>query len=128
MNNNEIDNRLKSLAEYLPKHFEARNPKEPMGKIAVELELLNMSMVAVFSMLGEIAKRLPEVNGKKQRYEMKKDRVYMDWDGYLIYCERWSSDFYNVFCNSAIFGDTYYTISGDYIDHWQKVHGWERIE
>lgn len=58
MTNKEIDIRLKALADYLPIHYKKIKDEHP--KIECELELLNMSMMAVFAMLGEIAKRLPE--------------------------------------------------------------------
>ncbi len=58
MTNEEIDKRLKTLADYLPKH-EAILRGKGYEKVERELELLNMSMMAVFAMLGEIAKRLP---------------------------------------------------------------------
>lgn len=59
MTNKEIDIRLKALADCLPFHYE--KIKDKHSKIECELELLNMSMIAIFAMLGEIAKRLPEI-------------------------------------------------------------------
>lgn len=60
MLNEEIDIRLEKLAGYIPVHEKKIRSTTELGKIGVELELLNMSMMAVFTMLGEIAKRLPE--------------------------------------------------------------------
>lgn len=70
MTNEEIDTRLKllsltALPEQADKRYTnlRRNGLGSIGEsgIAIELELLNMSMMAVYAMLGEIAKRLPEV-------------------------------------------------------------------
>lgn len=58
MNNKEIDIRLKAMAEELHNHYERKIKYHP--KLEVELELLNMQIMVVFAMLGEIAKRLPE--------------------------------------------------------------------
>lgn len=55
MTNEEIDIRLSGVAEAMP---DLVNDLD--NGVAKELELLNMSMMAVFTMLGEIAKRLPE--------------------------------------------------------------------
>ena len=66
MTNDEIDIRLKRLSEALPNHAIKigliKKDIPSIKKIAGELELLNMSMFAVWTMLGEIAKRLPEEN------------------------------------------------------------------
>ena len=69
MNNAEIDARLRLLSQALPEHAQklselakrrAASAVDAGDAIARELEILNMSMMAVFTMLGEIAKRLPE--------------------------------------------------------------------
>lgn len=59
MTNKEIDIRLQTLAAYLPELHQLRM-SQGNDRIAVELELLNMQMMALTAMLGEIAKRLPE--------------------------------------------------------------------
>jgi hypothetical protein len=62
MTNDEITVRLKQLAKAIPEHAQRIGAHDkgnlPHRKIALELELLNMQMLAVWSMLGEIAKRL----------------------------------------------------------------------
>lgn len=55
MNNKEIDNLLLSLAESIPKGAAMLPPG-----VESELKLLNTSAMAIFTTLGEIAKRLPE--------------------------------------------------------------------
>jgi hypothetical protein len=68
MTNEEIDIRLKALSKYLPEHFERQKDSitaTSRTRVDVELELLNMTMTAVFTMLGEIAKRLPIPPDKK---------------------------------------------------------------
>lgn len=67
MNNKEIDARLKLLSQQIPMLAESRytgtarySAKKNVNNIAIELELLNCAMTAVYAMLGEIAKRLPE--------------------------------------------------------------------
>lgn len=59
MTNEEIDLRLRALAQGIPLHAKElmRRGRDPVAR---ELELLNMSAMAVWAMLGEIAKRLPE--------------------------------------------------------------------
>jgi hypothetical protein len=61
MTNEEIDIRLKLLAEAIPQ-YAMKLIKENNGQksILIELELMNMNLLAVWTMLGEIAKRLPE--------------------------------------------------------------------
>ncbi len=66
MTNDEIDLRLKTLAEYMPKHAQhlykmtqGYGDESTLG-VRNELELVNMSLMAISAMLGEIAKRLPE--------------------------------------------------------------------
>jgi hypothetical protein len=71
MTNKGIDERLKDLADAIPVLAEQRYEaicQEPGGDspISIELELLNMSVMAIFTMLGEIAKRLPEVEETKK--------------------------------------------------------------
>jgi len=58
--NEEIDLRLRALADAIPRHA-YKLMADGAQPVARELELLNMSVMAVFAMLGEIAKRLPEV-------------------------------------------------------------------
>lgn len=70
MTNDEIDIRLRMLADAIPKRAEMLYERAHQARfqideslldgIRTELELLNMSMIGVFTMLGEIAKRLPE--------------------------------------------------------------------
>lgn len=65
MTNEEIDIRLKAVADFLPSHAELKKRIGQEG-IQTELELLNMSAITIFIMLGEIAKRLPESGGLKK--------------------------------------------------------------
>lgn len=68
MKNAEIDLRLKALSRLIPeraqtlyKKFHDRGISDNSAEaIRVELELLNMGVMAIWTMLGEIAKRLPE--------------------------------------------------------------------
>lgn len=67
MTNDEIDLRLKKLADCLPQHakrlygcIDGDRNDAPLKEIRAELELHNASMIGIFAMLGEIAKRLPE--------------------------------------------------------------------
>lgn len=64
MTNDEIDLRLKLLAEEIPNQARLIGLEDGQiddtRKIACELELFNMHMFAVWTMLAEIAKRLPE--------------------------------------------------------------------
>jgi len=67
MRNEEIDIRLKLFARAIPNHEAAlRNKTKGIGsefrldQIRNELELLNMNLMPIWEMLGEIAKRLPE--------------------------------------------------------------------
>lgn len=63
MTNEEIDIRLKAMASAMTDHAkELMRIKTP--EVARELELLNMSGMMIWTMLGEIAKRLPELKGK----------------------------------------------------------------
>lgn len=55
MKNQEIDIRLKKLSEEIPRVIQSRPPG-----VEREVEGINMSLMAVWTMLGEIAKRLPE--------------------------------------------------------------------
>lgn len=59
MTNKEIDSRLINMANAIPLH-EKRLRNEEIPKLERELELMNMSLMVVWAMLGEIAKRLPE--------------------------------------------------------------------
>jgi hypothetical protein len=59
MTNDEIDVRLKFLAQAIPQHAQKLTDKK-RDHLARELELLNMGVTAIYVMLGEIAKRLPE--------------------------------------------------------------------
>lgn len=59
MTNEEIDTRLKTLADQIPA-WEQHLRMTDVPKIERELEILNMSIMAVWAMLGEIVKRLPE--------------------------------------------------------------------
>lgn len=47
------------MANAIPLH-EKRLRNEEIPKLERELELMNMSLMVVWAMLGEIAKRLPE--------------------------------------------------------------------
>jgi hypothetical protein len=59
MTNREIDLKLKVLANEIPlQEKELRENGVP--KIERELDLMNITLVAIVKMLGEIAKRLPE--------------------------------------------------------------------
>jgi len=61
MTNTEIDIRLKTLADYLPKLADNRKANG-VDQVHTELELMNMQLIALIAltaMLGEIAKRLP---------------------------------------------------------------------
>lgn len=60
MKNKEIDIRLNAISNSIEGHEKVIRSNTEMGKIGVELELLNMSMMTIYVMLGEIAKRLPE--------------------------------------------------------------------
>ena len=61
MDNKEIDTRLKLLADYISQHAQVVAVGETgIDKAAAELELMNMSLMGITAMLGEIAKRLPE--------------------------------------------------------------------
>lgn len=64
MTNEEIDMRLRVLALAIPKRKEnllRRDKENSVDLVRDELELANMSLVGIWTMLGEIAKRLPEV-------------------------------------------------------------------
>lgn len=63
MTNDEIDIRLKALALVIPKKA-AMLTVDGVPGFERELELLNMNAMAIWSMLGEIAKRLPEPQPK----------------------------------------------------------------
>ena len=58
MTNAEIDIRLRTLADYLPKLADNRKANG-VDQVHTELELMNMQLIALTAMLGEIAKRLP---------------------------------------------------------------------
>lgn len=58
MTNAEIDTRLRALADAIPRRAKELGAYTPA--IDRELELMNMSLMAIWTMLGEIAKRLPE--------------------------------------------------------------------
>ena len=61
MTNKEIDIRLRAMADAIPAQQQSGwNELDRMYAIQIELELLNMSAMTIFTMLGEIAKRLPE--------------------------------------------------------------------
>lgn len=60
MTNEEIDFRLKAMSIAIPDHAKRLMSIET-PEIARELELLNMSVMTIWVMLGEIAKRMPEV-------------------------------------------------------------------
>jgi len=57
--NDEIDRRLKALALAIPEYAHKLMARG-VDPVARELELLNMNLMGVSAMLGEIAKRLPE--------------------------------------------------------------------
>jgi len=57
--NEEIDIRLKDMSEVM------RNNSVP--GLERELELMNMSLLTIWSMLGEIVKRLPEPAPTKEK-------------------------------------------------------------
>lgn len=58
MTNDEIDIRLRRLAAVLPTHA-AELDRRGVDPVARELELMNMQLIGINAMLGEIAKRLP---------------------------------------------------------------------
>lgn len=60
MTNKEIDIRLMKLTNAMTELVKRRYLDQEKDPLAIELEALNMSAIAVFTMLGEIAKRLPE--------------------------------------------------------------------
>lgn len=62
MTNKELEIRLRYLADEMPKYVE-KLTKLKVPKIEMELEVMNMSLMACWVMLGEIAKRLPEPRG-----------------------------------------------------------------
>lgn len=60
MTNEEIDTRLKLLSQAIPLHAKKLlEMNEGKRTVVGELELMNMSLMAIWAMLGEIAKRLP---------------------------------------------------------------------
>lgn len=64
MTNKEIDNRLRRIALEIPRLADSRiaeNNGPIRTRTDIELEVLNAQIMAVWTMLGEIAKRLPEV-------------------------------------------------------------------
>lgn len=63
MTNKEIDARLKGLAKQIPDWEEHLRNVMGSPKVERELEIMNMSLMAIWTMLGEIAKRLPEPQG-----------------------------------------------------------------
>lgn len=68
MTNEEIDESLRRLGAIISKHEKKLYSELPVGSIEMqqlygirsELELLNMSIIVAFTMLGEIVKRMPE--------------------------------------------------------------------
>lgn len=62
MTNEEIDIRLKDMARALPHHAKKMIDRSNMMTTTPrdEMELMNMSLMTIWVMLGEIAKRLPE--------------------------------------------------------------------
>lgn len=63
MTNSEIDIRLRMMSDAIAERAKqlTRPVMAPEARVARELELLNMSAMMIYAMLGEIAKRLPEV-------------------------------------------------------------------
>lgn len=61
MTNKEIDIRLKSVSKFLVKTSE----EDHRYSLHTQFVILNSCMMTLFNMLGEIAKRLPEVKDKK---------------------------------------------------------------
>ena len=67
MDNKEIDTRLVALADCISQNAQQiAVGKTGVEKIAGELELMNMSLMGITAMLGEIAKRLPESKEKEE--------------------------------------------------------------
>jgi hypothetical protein len=64
MTNEEIDIRMKALGEATWRREKILSD-QGIQKRDIELELLNMSMVGIYVMLAEIAKRLPDRGDKK---------------------------------------------------------------
>lgn len=60
--NEEIEQRLRMMAEAIPS-IERQRRANSVDRVATELELLNMSAMTIWWLLGEIAKRLPEPKG-----------------------------------------------------------------
>ncbi len=77
MTNKEIDIRLKALADQIPAWVNERK-RQGQDQIVTELEGISMSLMAVWAMLGEIAKRLPEDTFQYQ--SSVNEPVYKSWE------------------------------------------------
>lgn len=88
MTNQEIDARLGALADAIPNHADRLiRGNDGQRSVQIELELLNMSMMAVFAMLGEIAKRLPEPkDATDSKFKSPRFDSYEDAFGWAIKC------------------------------------------